>query len=235
MLTPTGPNLWCATHSLTMPGGVHFSVRMTVARLSDGGLLLHSPVSIDDALAAELDELGPVVSLVAPNKLHHLYLTAAQERYPEATTWGAPGLAEKVPALRIDHTLHAQPAPWASDLEPLLIDGIPWMNETVFLHRASRSLIVTDLFFHFHSVPNWQSRLLFTLLGVLGRAKQSPLVRMQTRDKGAAAASARQVLAWDFDRVIMAHGDVLEDDAKSRMVEILGPMIRRGGLALAAA
>jgi hypothetical protein len=172
---------------------------------------------------------------VAPNKLHHLYVTATQQRYPDATTWGAPGLAEKVPALRIDHTLHDHPAPWSAELEPLLIDGIPWMNETVFRHAASRSLIVTDLFFHFHSVPNWQSRLLFTLLGVLGRAKQSPLVRMQTRDKGAAAASARRALTWDFDRVIMAHGDVLEDNAKARMEEILGPMIRRGGLALAAA
>ena len=235
MLTAVGPNLWCATNSLTMPGGVHFSVRMTVVRLQSGELVLHSPTPIDDALAAEIAALGPVRHLIAPNQLHHLYLTAAQQRFGAATTWGAPGLAEKVPALHIDHTLHAHPAPWADELEPLSINGIPWMSETVFLHRASASLVVTDLFFHFHSTPNWQSRLLFTLLGVLGRAKQSPLVRLQTKDKGAAAASAQRVLAWEFDRVIMAHGDVLESNAKDRMVEILGPMIRRGGLRLTAA
>lgn len=225
--------VWGAEHDLYMPGGVHFRGRMTVVRLASGGLWLHSPVPVDDALAAELAALGPVEHLVAPSRLHHLHVGPAQERYPHALAWAAPGLPEKRRDLRFDGVL-PDGVPWASEIEPLLVEGIPWMNEVVFLHRASRTLVVTDLFFHIHEVANLRSRVLFTLYGVLGRPMQSPVVWVMTRDRAAAGRSARRILGWDVERAVPAHGRVLHDDAHAVLERVLARMARGAPAALGA-
>jgi len=235
MLTPIAPDVWGAEDDLFMPGGLHFPVRMTVVRLPDGGLWLHSPVPIDDALAAELAALGPVTHIVAPNALHHLYFGDARSRYPDATAWGAPGLADKRPDLSFDHTLGERPAPWGDVIDSLFVDGIPWANETVFVHRPSKTLLITDLLFNIQRPANRRSRFFFWLLGVLGRPWQSPLLRMQTTDRAAAAAAARQIVGWSFDRAVPAHGPVIEADAHRLVSAALQRMIARGSKALAAA
>lgn len=111
-------DLWIVDHPQRMPGGWRMDTRMSVLRLPDGALWLHSVVPIDDALAAQLDALGPVRHLVAPNLLHHLYLGPAQQRWPEAHTWAPPGLSDKRPELRIDHQLAGRAPPsWGGVIE----------------------------------------------------------------------------------------------------------------------
>lgn len=53
---------------LSLTGG-----RMAVLRLSNGSLWVHSPVQLDDTLAAALDELGDVKHIVSPNYEHVKY------------------------------------------------------------------------------------------------------------------------------------------------------------------
>ena len=65
----------------------------------------------------------------------------------------------------------------------------------------------------------------FSLLGVLGRPRQSPLVRMQTQDRAAAAASVRRLLDWPIQRVAPAHGAILEGDGvQGTVAEVLDTM-----------
>jgi hypothetical protein len=75
---------------------------MTVVRLADRSLALISPVPIDDALSAEIEELGQVAYLLAPNLMHHLHLRAAFERYPGARLLGPAGLAKKQARLKLN-------------------------------------------------------------------------------------------------------------------------------------
>ncbi len=226
MLIEIAENLWCSEHDLFMPGRVHFPIRMTVIRLRGGGLILHSPIPIDDALAAELAALGPVEHLIAPCKLHHLYLPAAIERYPDAKVHGAPGLAEKRGDIRFDATLGEGAAPWESELDSLLIGGVPWINEVVFFHRATKTLIVTDLVFNIHEVRTWMSVLVLRFIARAYRTfAQSRLWRFKTEDRQAVATSARAVLAWDFTRVVMAHGRVIDEDAHARTRQALAWML----------
>lgn len=234
MLTPIAPDVWGAEDDLFMPGGLHFPVRMTVVRLPDGGLWLHSPVPIDDALAAELDALGPVRHIVAPNVLHHLYFGDAARRYPEAITWGAPGLAAKRDDLTFARTLGEAQPPWGDAIDSVFVDGIPFCNETVFLHRPSGTLLVTDLFFNIQRPANLRSRIFFWMMGLLRRPKQSPVLRLQTKDKAGAAAACRRILGWSFERAVPAHGPVIGADAHRVVSAALEGMIARGGLALAA-
>ncbi len=51
---------------------------MAVLRLSDGSLWVHSPVNLDDDLAAALAELGEVKHIVTPNYEHTKYAQQVQ-------------------------------------------------------------------------------------------------------------------------------------------------------------
>ena len=112
---------------------------MTILRLGDGSLLLHSPVELDDGQAAAVDRLGTVRHLVSPNLLHHLYLEQATLRWPDARVWATPGLAEKAPDLRIDEVL-ATGSPWPG-IDALEISGWPRLQEFALFHRPSGTLL----------------------------------------------------------------------------------------------
>jgi glyoxylase-like metal-dependent hydrolase (beta-lactamase superfamily II) len=49
------------------------------------------------------------------------------------------------------------------------------------------------------------------LLSSYGRFGPSRLDPFLIRDRRAARQSLERILAWDFDRVVVAHGDVLEN------------------------
>jgi hypothetical protein len=233
MLESIAPGLWQAQFDLYIPIRVHFRGRMVVARLSDGRLWVHSPIPIDDALAQQLDALGEVGHLVAPNAFHHLHFAAAAARYPDATRWIAPALARKRPKLEHDQPLgDTAPAAWADDLDQHLVGGIPKLDEVVFLHRATKTLVITDLAFNILDYKGVMAGLVFRLAGTHRRFGQSRLLRSMVRDRQAAAASAERVLRWDFERVVMAHGEIIEQDAHARMSEVLGWMLA-GGVAKA--
>jgi len=77
--------IWIAEAPLRFYG-VPFGARMTVVRLADGGLLIHSPLEPVPPLRAEIDALGPVRYVVSPNKLHHLFLGGFLQAYPSRSS-----------------------------------------------------------------------------------------------------------------------------------------------------
>jgi hypothetical protein len=214
-LAPLADDLWEARDELRLPGGVVFPVRMTVVRTGER-LMLWSPIAIDDALAEELAALGEVTDLAAPNCFHHLYLDGAKERYPDARMLGAPGLAEKRSDLSFDGPL--ADAALGAEMELLPVDGIPKLNEVLLLHRPSGSLVVTDLVFHVLEAKGLMSWLVFRVLaGTLGHCRQSRLVRWATEDRDRYTASVEAVLARDFDRLVVAHGEVIETGGREAL------------------
>ncbi len=226
-------SLWGTEHDLFMNGVVHFRGRMTVVRLESGGLLLHSVVPIDDALANELAKLGPVEHIVAPNLLHHVHLPDVAARYPDATVWGVAGLSKKRSDLRFDAIVGEAEAPWSSEFTPLSIKGMPWANEAVFFHHATKTLVVTDLIFNIHEVQGWITPLILRMAGAYRKPAQSRLLRMSIKDADAASDSVERMLAWPIERVVMAHGHVLDTDAKAQLTRALAPMMRQRAIASA--
>lgn len=215
-LVPVAPDLWVARHPLRLLG-MPMTAAMTVARLDDR-LWVHSPIPLSAALRAELDALGRVAWAVAPNRHHHLFARAFAAAYPDAQLFVAPGLSSKVAALAAYPTLPTLPAdtaaPWRDEIASLLIAGNDEMNETVFFHRASRSLIVADLGVHLGPWDAPITRLYARLNGCYGRFGQTMLLKMLYRDKAAARAALQNVLSWQFTRIVPAHGPVIEDDAR---------------------
>lgn len=220
-LHPISTDLWHVPHAFKLSGAM-VSTRMTVARLADGKLWLHSPVPLSDGLRAELDALGEVAYIVAPSKMHHLYLSACAAAYPSAQLYGAPGLAKKRPDVAGLRTLGpvAEPA-WQHDFEQLQVRGVPIGNEVLWFHRASRTLIVTDLCQHWAGKLGFGAWLYATLTGVRQRLAVPYTVRLTVKDKPAVADTARQILLWPFERVVMAHNTIIERDAHAAMTRAL--------------
>jgi hypothetical protein len=191
---------------------------MTVARIG-GKLFVHSPVALDMPTRAALDALGPVAFVVAPSRFHHLYVRDFELVYPQAELHAAPGLAAKRPDVHFTATLGDAPAPgWAAEIDQLLFP-IPFINEVVFCHRASGTLILTDLAFNMHQSDSLAARLVLQLDGAWDRFGVGHVEKLLFRDRAAGRAAIDRMLGWDFDRIVVAHGDVIESGGKQVLRE----------------
>ena len=213
-LTQLAPDLWVASRPLPLPVG-DIGTRMTVIRLPDGGLFLHSPVPLDAETQQALDAIGPVRCVVAPSKVHYFFVAAYGMAYRGARLFAAPGLPEKRPELRFDAVLDDHPPPeWRGAIDQHLFRGATAINEVVFFHPASRTLILTDLAFNMTTAPQGRARLFCWLVGATGHFGPHRIIRAAIRDRRAARESVRRILEWDFDRIIVTHGEVLESGGK---------------------
>ena len=214
MLAPLAENLWEINRPLKAPG-LRIDHRMTVVRLSTGELLIHSPVELDEPLVTALAALGPVRYFIAPSTFHDMYWPAWFSRYPRATFWGAPGLRETHPELPFHEVLiPGQQTPWQTELPKLFIAGMPRLNEYVFYHPATRSLIVADLVFNLSADQGLLGKLILKANASYGKVACSRLFRAFIKDRKAFRQSVEEVLSWDFERVIVGHGENVMQDGK---------------------
>jgi hypothetical protein len=209
--------------------GVRIQTRMTVVRLSDSRLFLHSPVLLDEALRRDLDHLGEVAFVVSPNKIHHLAIGEYIEAYPRARAFASPGLPERRPDLAFDGVLGDQPDPgWAGELDQAEVRGNVFFSEIVFLHRASRTLIVADLVENLdRETASIFGRTLARLFGVGSKPVASPEHRLYTSDPTAAAESLERIISWDFDRIVLSHGALIESDGRAVLGAVAEEMLGR--------
>lgn len=212
--------------------GTRFNSRMTVIRLKKGGLLLHSPCEINASLKAEIEALGRVDFIVAPGSYHHLHVSSAQQAFPEAQTFICPGVERKRPELHFDGVLGDRPVPgWEDDFEQVLIRGNRIIWEVVFFHRESKTLILTDIIENFTDdteVANWFLKLWFKFVfRMWNNPKPAPEYQMGWKDKRAARESLEKIMKWDFEKIILSHGDLIEENAKEVALKAWqGPLAR---------
>jgi hypothetical protein len=199
--------------------GVQAGRIMNVVRLADGGLFVHSPAPLDDALRAGLAALGEVRFVAAPSRLHgHMWMERYRDAYPGAELLAGPGLRRRRKDLDFGADLGATPDPrWADDLDQALFEGNPLLPEVEFLHRSSRTLIAGDLAIHFDASAPRTTRLLARGGLMYGRLRPTPVFRLTTRKRKAARAGIERILEWDFDRVIPGHGAVWESGGREAL------------------
>lgn len=158
--------------------GIDFGGRMTVVRLNSGNLILHSPIIIDNELKNEINEIGKVKYIVAPNKFHHMHLEQCITHFPDADVLCAPGLAQKRKDIVFTSELEGEvPREWFGEIETVLVKGIPFFNEVVFYHRKSKTVIFTDLIFNFESQKSLGVKIFAWLDGIYGQPDVSRLVK----------------------------------------------------------
>ena len=199
--------------------GVNFNSRMTVIRLSNGNLFIHSPCEIDLLTKLAIERLGKVEFIVAPGSYHYFYIESAQKAFPNAETFICPGIEIKKPNIEFDWLLGERPDPrWSDDFEQVLVRGNKCIWEVAFYHQATHTLILVDLIENITSETedvSWTLKLWCQLIfRMWNNPKPAPEYQLGWKDKKAASMSLKRILSWDFERIIIAHGDLIENNDK---------------------
>lgn len=222
------PGLWLAEHPLKAMG-LPVGRRMTVVRLGDGGLWLHSVCRLTPGVRGWLESLGAVRFVVSPTRTHSRWMEDYRDAYPDALLIAPQGLAAHRPDLDFDRTLGDVPDPaWAAELDQLEFPIRGEYREIVFLHRSTGTLILADLCFNMPAGRGLATGLAARLLGYHRRLGVSRLLRVLIADRAAAAQAARRILAWEFDRVVVGHGDVVESGGHADLERAFGWLLGPG-------
>lgn len=192
-------------------GVLDFGTRMTVVKLGDGALWLHSPVPLDESLRAELDAIGPVRHVVAPNLFHHLFAGDVRSHYPAAELTVAKGLPRKRSDLVVHYELGRSEPPWSNEIACLQLVGSP-TGEWVFFHAASNTLICSDLVQHMCKSKGGLTGVYLKLSGIHDEPGLSGILRLGYKRNDASRAAMRDVLARPFERIIPCHGHAIVDE-----------------------
>ncbi len=171
-------------------------VRSTVVHLDQAVVLISSGSQLTKD---QLKSAGAVTDIVAPNLLHTAGLAQAIEVFPQARVW---------------KSLTAEAWPYQSELSIVNLKGMPKFDETVFVHKASKTLIATDLCFNLVEAKGFGSWLILNMFGTYRKFAISKLFMKYITDRDAFKKSIKQVLAYDFNHLVVGHGQTIEENAK---------------------
>ena len=197
--------------------GADFGNRMTVIRVGTGELLLHSPIKISDAILNSVRKLGKVSFIVTPNNFHGLFVEEWRKKFPEAKYFTAKEVKENdnltfsLGSLRSEY--------FGRKIEIIKIDGAPKVNEYAFIHKESKTLILTDIAFNIGANVSLWSKVFFKLNGAFDKFGPSRLMKTMISDPVALSNSIEKILSFDINRIIVSHGNILESNARGALKE----------------
>jgi hypothetical protein len=209
--------LWVYEEPVRVFAVVPTKHRMSAVQLRDGGLVLLSPTHATPELIAELEALGAIKAIVAPSWWHDLYLDEWAERVPSATLYLAPSLVRARATLPAAATLGDNaPELWSGQIGQQQLRGIGLhLDEFAFYHEASRSLILADLLFNYDDTFSPIARTVGRyVLGSYPGCRFATAFRRLVNDRQALRAALDSILEWDFKRIVLGHGALVEQDAR---------------------
>ncbi len=216
---PFGDDIWLLEGDrVRMFGILPFDTRACILRLNDGLLWVHSPVAPTPERLDVVRSLGDVGYIIAPNKIHSLGVDPWRAAFPAAQVWVSPRFTERHPKIAFDGVLSDNgPEIWADEIRHQVFHGHRVLDEVVFLHKKSRTLIVTDLIQkHDPSGEHGFWRWVKKWAGILGeKGGTARDIRASIADRDAARAARDEILSWDFDALVLSHGACLRTGAKA--------------------
>jgi len=190
--------------------GLEVGTRMTVIRLSDGSLLLHSPVCSTKSCAASSIR-GETSATPWPRTVS---ITSTSTRW-RPRTWGADmgraGIGAQASRSR-DRGRARRRSPPGMELRggPALLPWVPHGERGRLLPPGEPHARAVRPRFNFGPRAPRLTCLVARLLGSYQRFGPSRLDPLLIRDRAAARRCMERILGWDFDRVVVARGEVLE-------------------------
>lgn len=201
--------------------GFPYPTRCVVVQLPDGGLWVWSPIALSQDLKDEVEAIGRPSHLVSPNKLHHLFLQEWKTAFPAATLWGPASTIKKRSDLTFGPPLEDTPPPeWQNTFDQTWVRGSPLLDEIVFLHRETQTVILADMSENFSDAflqAHWSrwKRWIARPWGIVEGKGYAPLeVRLSFINRSSLRTARDKILAWDAKRVIMAHGKWQESNGQ---------------------
>jgi hypothetical protein len=219
-----GTELWIAEGPNVRDMGLLFTTRMTIVRLHDGSVWVESPVPVAPEIIDQIQSLGSVKYAVACTPRHTWRLKHWHALFPDAQLWapGGKSLPTKPAPTPLNDIFTDTPSEeWAEDLEQLAFRGSFALKEVLFMHMRSRTLILGDLVQVNPMLKGKPIRnLVFRLLGAAvpngGVARD---IRLSFQRRELARKSLDRLLSWDFDRIVISHGECVTSNAKAFIEE----------------
>lgn len=219
-LQTLAPNLWLLSYPLKMLG-VDLHRNVTVIRLASGKLIIHSTAPFTAEDVAAIEGLGEPGWLVETLLRHDTFAREGRAAFPNVPYLAPEGFSTDLEFST--GSLIPEPEEWKGEVAVLAIDGAPEFGEIVMLHRPSRTLIVADLIFHFSHPEGFWKKTLLTLATVGGEYEPGVTkpFKQAIKNHDAFEASVRTLLEWDFDRVVVGHGEPIPTGGKEKLREAL--------------
>ncbi|KAJ7598658.1 hypothetical protein C8J56DRAFT_814825 [Mycena floridula] len=234
-------NVWTFSRPFPRFGFLPWGGRSTAIKL-DAGVWVLASTPLTQETKSTIDKLGPVKWIVAADILHHMFLAEFKKAYPDAKLIGVEGLGEKkkaegveldggkstnhLPYVKLTDLLSAEygrdPAGtlygFEDEIKACYFSGFE-NKDVAFHHVASKTLIVADLLFNLPGKEQYSKTTKSAKIPIIGKLDPYTWVHKNFvwgagKDKPAMTRDAKTVAEWDFERVIMCHGDVIETDGK---------------------
>ncbi len=208
-------NLWSVSGK--MPGGNQR--RMTVARRSDGKLVVHNPIALSEPEMQELEAFGKPEFLVVPNAFHRMDSLIYKQRYPQAAVL-CPQAARKKVSQPVDVAGHPDEMPRDADVELFHLRG---MNEKEGALRvrdgAHTALVFNDTLLN---IPKRGGPVGF-LMAPTGVLAVPRFIRwMMLKSAGELKAHLAELSASPgLSHVVPGHGDVIQQSAAGALNDAL--------------
>ena len=213
-LEQIGDDIWIINGECVSFYGFPYPTRSVIIRLANGKLWIWSPIAISDTLKRQIADLVDVEHLVSPNKIHHLFLGDWLAQYPKATLWGPRSTIDKRSDLPFAPALDDQtPALWSHDIEQIWVRGSLAMDEIIFFHKKSQTLIMADLSEHFsdrflRQHWNFWQRSIAQVWGIVEGKGYAPLEwRLSFLNRRHLKRAKARFIELNPINVVMAHGE----------------------------
>jgi hypothetical protein len=194
--------------------GLPIKVRSTAVSTSNGVVVI-TPIEFSADQLSKIRSQGEVKAVVSPNANHTIDEEECRSWFPNAQFWSSDGTSSVEGSLEKYHSLALEPWPFSPELQLIPIQGHKKMNEFVFYHLESKSLISSDLVFNLKEFNGFLPRI---LLGAMGLKRKFSIPKAfwgKPDDLAAFKSSLLRVLNLDFDQLVVAHGEIVTVGAKS--------------------
>lgn len=213
-LVQLAPRVWQVTGSLK---NMALPRNMTLWRMDDGGLWIHSAIACDDATMAQIEAIGPPEVLVVPNGQHRLDAGVWKARYPALRVVCPEGSRAKVEEqVKVDGL--------DTEVLGLVVHAPPGLKELEHVYEidagAGHALVFSDAAFNLPHLSGFMGFVL-KLLGSTGFFGMTRIGRWQLLADAAAYRGWLEQAAADPDLAMLCvgHGDAVLADAAKKLKE----------------
>ncbi|MBL1259544.1 MAG: DUF4336 domain-containing protein [Thiotrichaceae bacterium] len=212
LLLQFGPNIWTVEQPSSFLG-VPLGLRMTIVRLRNQQLLIHSMIPCNEETYTAIDTLGEVRYLISPNLEHTRFIQEWQQHYPKSALYAPTDqcLTKHALAGRTNNLLPFQ----HNEIQCIAVNGMPRLQEFVFFHAESQTLILTDLAFNLGGTMSLWGKIFLHLNAAYKRFTPTRILKSLIKDRAAFNDSIQAISKWDFTKIIIAHGSPITQDARN--------------------
>lgn len=235
-----------------------YKTRLTFAvRLQPSGTLaIFSPTALTDGVRAKVKTMGGDVRYIAALDLeHHLYISDWAKEFPQAKVIGPEGLSEKRKkqgneAVQITEVTAKQKDSFKVDPEFDSNFDFEFVDahankELVFNYKPDKTLIEADLIFNLPATQQFskagpgqsaESGILTRLFSYINNTQGKALAQkrfiwyaISAGDRNGYSKSMSKINAWDFNRIIPCHGDIIETNGKGIFQKVMEWHLEQAG------